>query len=44
MRLIFNNMYHSPAIEEMLSETANMLCESPGSGSNEDLTYDEWTI
>lgn len=36
--------YSSPEMEYTLQEAAYLLCESPKAGSNEDLTYEEWTI
>ena len=37
-------LYVSPEMEAYAAGVAEMLCESPGQGSNEDLTFENWDI
>ena len=36
--------YSAPLMENTPAVLAEMLCESPGSGSNEEITYEDWTL
>jgi hypothetical protein len=37
--------YRTPELESAATiHSVELLCESPGQGSNEDLTFEEWDI
>ena len=44
MTLKKQSTYCPPAAEAVPASLAELLCDSVGSASNQDLTFEEWTI